>query len=310
MLDPTCASKTSADTAQIIGQNAAQLALIEVSLGSLVHAFKIPFGGTLLSLNQTYFLVRVGQQTKNHPSASTLPFSVSCIVAMLKSLAPAGNKLAPMVSISMQGFLFSLPLMVFGVSSPALIFGAALSSVWSVLQPLLSYYVLFGPDLFLAAESLAKKTFPFWNLSVTHLLQALFALILVKAFVAVALALLALKKEDSLFPVTPTIIKTSTKKQSFSQSPLLLALKDLLRPLFIFSFLMTGVFLYHVESDSSQLIWKLLRPIAIAFLFFYISRTFLISKLLGKLKDTRWDFLHRAYEIALQQMNKLSRKAI
>lgn len=301
------------DTAQIIGQKAAALALIEVSLGSFVHSFKIPFGGTLLSLNQGYFLCQLIKETKTHPSCRTLPFSVSVIVALLKSLSPAGNKLAPMVSISMQGFLFSLPLMLFGLSLPIVMLASSFASVWSFVQPILSYYVLFGPDFFLALEFVAKKTFPFLDLTKDKMMSILFTLMIVKATTAALLAIAASRKASEtviLEGASENLFQKMTSKSAPTDSAFLLAIKDLFRPLFLISFVMTAVFLFYSESESATLIWKLMRPLALAFLFFYISRTFLILKLFSRLKNTRYEFLYNAYLKASHQLTVASKRAI
>jgi hypothetical protein len=298
------------DLAQVIGRNAAQLAFVEVSLGSVAHGFKIPFGGTLLSLNQGYFLTRLSRETKFHPSRRTLPFSVSCIVALLKSLSPAGNKLAPMLSISVQGLLFSLPLMVFDVSAKTLVLASALSSLWSFCQPLISFYILFGSDFFLALQALANKVLPF-ELSLLNSLMALAGVIAVKMLLASGLAVLAIRSERvSLLGGNRRVTEFAVVPVASVQAPWRQAVVDMMRPLFVGSFLITAIFLYYSESSQSQFVWKLLRPLAIAFLFFYLSRTFFITKLFRTLHGTRFEFLNRAHEVALERLGELAKRAV
>ncbi|MFM8268834.1 MAG: hypothetical protein ACKN9V_01485, partial [Pseudomonadota bacterium] len=92
---------------RITGVYAGILSLVEIGLGGLLHGMKIPFAGTFLSLNQGFFLTRLIKLNCFSPDARTLPFRVSNITALLKSLSPAGKKLLPMLAISAQGFLFS-----------------------------------------------------------------------------------------------------------------------------------------------------------------------------------------------------------
>ena len=85
-----------------VGTYAANLSLIEVGLGSVVHGLKLPFGGQVLSINQCVILSHAARRLGIN--AKTGVFTISTIAATLKSLSPAGNKLGPMLSISMQGF--------------------------------------------------------------------------------------------------------------------------------------------------------------------------------------------------------------
>jgi hypothetical protein len=51
------------------------------------------------------------------------------------------------------------------------------------------------------------------------------------------------------------------------------ALRDMGRPLFLFSFLLTGIFLLVQKDSWSEFIWLLLRPAGIAFVLLYLSRS-------------------------------------
>ena len=101
---------------KITGFYAGTLSLAEIGLGSLLHGLKIPLTGTFLSINQALFLTRLVKLNRNQPDARTLPFQVSNITALLKSLSPAGKKLLPMLAIASQGLLFTLGTIVFGAN--------------------------------------------------------------------------------------------------------------------------------------------------------------------------------------------------
>src|SRR5947209_6133147 len=123
---PNLSTDNSTD---FIGKKAAILSLVELGLGSVIHGLKIPLGGNFLSLYQTYFLTRTSIEGQPYRVEKRSPYLVSSIASILKSLSPAGNKLGPMLSISIQGILFSLGSFIFGANRIGHGVGALLSGL-------------------------------------------------------------------------------------------------------------------------------------------------------------------------------------
>jgi hypothetical protein len=74
--------------------------------------------------------------------------------------------------------------------------------------------------------------------------------------------------------------KTSVGKSV--SHPVLGALYDLKSPLFLIPFFLTGVFFYFAEDSKAQVIWKSLRPVAVAYLFFLAIRLFPVDSWVKK----------------------------
>ena len=279
---------------EIIGQYGATLSIIELGLGSFLHALHFPMSGIFLSLNQGYLLCRAAIAGQNLPKSEWTTYSVSNIAAVLKSLSPAGKKLGPMLSLSMQGLLFNLGTIIFGTNPVGLCVGMALSSLWTFLQPLLTYYLFFGEKLFSAAEYIYQKTLSYHNLRSESLKWILCALVVIKILVACALAALAWQRKNKNLYVnnheeqlTKLAFKKINKRHSHQSDchPALMAIKDLFRPLFLISLGIMVIFLCYSETDDLQIIWYLMRPISIGFIFFYISRTMTLDRLLIKMEN-------------------------
>jgi hypothetical protein len=287
-----------------VGKYAASLSLIEVALGSLLHSFRIPFSGNFLSLNQGYLLCRASLECKG--SAVSVAYTISNVSAVLKSLAPAGKKLGPMLSLSMQGFLFSFGLWVGRETLLGMIFGMILLSFWTLLQPLLTYYLFFGSELFAAFAYLFQKTLPYHGLSLRQLSFLLFFVVALKASIAGALAIFAWKSigkktwQDALLEFAKKKGAKPLEGKGKAGSPLILALKDLLHPLFLVSLLATGFFLFFSQHEAGEKIWIMLRPLAIGFLFFYFSRTLMLDRWLTKLHGGRFSAFASACQHALK----------
>lgn len=299
---------------EILGHYGATLSVIEVGFGSLLHAFKIPFSGIALSLNQGFILCRA-QILSSELQNSWIPYSISNVAAVLKSLSPAGKKLGPMLSLSMQGLLFNLGVIIFGVNPIGLCMGMALLSLWSFLQPLITYYFFFGERLFSAAEYLFEKTIPYHHLKKESLLYIFLSVVFIKMIASFVLAFIAWRMkgekiygknyEAGLFKLAQEKGVKIGEQDSTSKNAVFLALKDLLRPIFLISIFMTGIFLYFSQHDYAQIIWYLMRPIAIGFIFFYISRTLTLDRWLMRLEQGKLRSFSLGCQAALAKVRSL-----
>ncbi len=284
--------KTKIET---LGQYGALLSLIEVGLGSILHSFRIPFSGFFLSMNQGYLLCRISILTGD----KTMPMNVSNIAAILKSLSPAGNKLGPMLSLSMQGLLFSIGTL-FGINILGVSIGMILLSFWGFIQPLITYYMFFGEEIVHAADFLIQKI----GIKTELVFEALVAIVIVKAMAGVVLAIFAFRANGkSDFQDKLVLIKKT--KTPASGTPIKLALKDLMKPFFLFSLTTTAVFLYFSQHAWSEIIWYLLRPLAVGFIFFYFSRTLTLDRLLVRLYGGKFETFAKGCEVALAKVRKV-----
>ncbi|MBC7713068.1 MAG: hypothetical protein H7177_07000 [Rhizobacter sp.] len=299
---------------EIIGRYGATLSLIEVGLGSLLHGLQFPFTGIIMSLNQGYILCRAALAGRELPKSEWTTYSISNIAAVLKSLSPAGKKLGPMVSLSMQGLFFNIGTIALGTNPLGLCFAMALSSLWTFIQPLITYYLFFGEKFFSSAEFLYDKTLPYHGLKPESLIWIFALLVVTKMFVSCALALIAWQRKDKSLYVNnyeEKFVKLALEKMNNSPAknqtdhPALLAIKDLLRPFFLFSLGMTGTFLYFSESDHSNLGWYLMRPIAIGFIFFYFSRTMTLDRWLIKMESGKFRSFSLSCQTALAKIRTI-----
>lgn len=283
---------------EILGKFGALLSLMEIGLGSLLHAFHVPFGGHFMSLNQGYLLCRVSLQT----SQRWMPYHVSNVAAVLKSLSPAGQKLGPMLSLSMQGLLFSIGTGIFGTNIIGFLVGMVLLSFWAFIQPLITYYLFFGQKLIDAADYLFKKTLPLHHLKLEYVMWIFLGIVLIKVLIAMSLAIIAWRSKGLSLNQDRLLQFTETKNRKMPPySPLIMAFKDLTKPVFLVSLAGTALFLYYSQQDMAYL----LRPIAIGFIFFYISRTMTLDKLLAKMENGRFQFFARGCKEALIQIRKV-----
>ncbi len=267
---------------------ATHLSLVEIILGSIGHGFKIPMTGQFLSLYQLNVLAN-SLNKDLLPRSSTV--EISGIVAVLKSLSPAGQKLGPMLSILMQGTLFWLGTLIGGMNLLGQILGATLLSFWSFMQPLITYTLIFGFDLFRMLEFYRIRNQNDYPFAEKFIIGFVLTVVLIKVCLAWIVVFFSFfkKKEwaiqtfkfENILPRADSNIEKSVWKK---------ALRDTFNPLFLFSFILMFIFLWQIETDLSRIIWLSLRPIAVAYLIFYLFRSPVTSQFLLKLTSKSKSF--------------------
>lgn len=254
-------------------KKAAQLSVTEICIGSIGHGFKIPLTGQVLSLNQLAFLLNAINKDKL-PKSSV--FEISGIAAILKSFSPAGQKLGPMLSISVQGFLFWVSVSIFGLNIIGQIIGAILLSLWAFVQPFITLFLIYGFDLIKLMNFYTKRLTDDYAFLATSLVYAVGAVIVLKLSIAISFVVYSLSKKQEISLIGENKISALIMQQiprGHQKNAFKAALKDLFKPLFLFSFILMLIFIWHFEGSTNQKIWFSLRPLASAFILFYILRS-------------------------------------
>ena len=261
-----------------ISAAAAILSLTEIGLGSLLHSFKIPFSGHFLSLNQALILGKSQLSIKTQQRARLAPSQISLVSSLLKSLSPSGKKLTPMLAISAQGFLFNVGTIIFGINPLGIWIGTILLALWGFIQPIGIYMLLFGENLLYMTKYFLKKFSVFTTITADDIWTVLLIITAIKITLAtVVTALIFLLEKEHYHQWQMKLLKKSAHKRKniehqFEQTGLKVAskkaLKDLLNPLFIFTWILTGTFFYFAKSEHAPLIWILCRPLIIGYFLF------------------------------------------
>jgi hypothetical protein len=274
-------------------KHAAILSVIEIGLGSFLHAFRVPFSGQLLSLNQIFILTRASIETQSRTS----PALVSTTASLFKSLSPAGKKLTPMLAICAQGQLFTVGTLFFGNNVLGHITGAVLTSLWAYVQPFGIYLILFGKDLIYMIEYFVSKIGKVFSVTQENIISIVLLIILVKVIIALVLVIFAHTISDEQYARYQdwALAQKNKIKESKSKgvNPYLGALNDITSPIFIISIVMFTVFFIFSKSHYSTIIWGLLRPIAGGYLLFLFIRIYPIEKRILGMKEGKYKNLLR-----------------
>ena len=284
-----------------IGKKAALLSIVEIGLGSFLHAFSIPFAGHFLSLNQGFILTRAAMESGDKKA----PGIISAVAALLKSLSPVGKKLTPMLAIGMQGQLYNVGLLLLGNNGFGRILGMSLLCLWGFVQPLALYFILYGKTLVEMAEYYATELSKVFQATPNDFLSILISLVIFKLICGAVVVIIAqiLKKNKVDQYETWLISKHKPQEPKTEGSAWILALKDLFSPVFIVTWCLMLLFYLYSQHDKADLIWILLRPVALGYLIFLGLRIFPVEKMIPWVSE-KYPFLGRSLESALKHIRK------
>lgn len=258
---------------------AIQLSFMEIGLGSFLHAFRIPFSGFFLSLNQCFVLNRA--LLLPHSSSLFLPVTISNTAAILKTLSPYGKKFTPMFAISMQGLLFNLGTLFFGKNLFGRCVGSLLLGFWPMVQPALIYGIIYGStflNMGVYYNQMIAKLPWFGAMSIQTILAGyVFIHLFFSLSVCLLTSLLPARILDSYdrYVISNSYSRVkpmSTPMKSTFWQKLGGVSKDFISPIFLLSLMLSGFFFYATLHSIESFFFSFFRVIAVAFATFFLLR--------------------------------------
>lgn len=261
--------KATPQSLEVVSSYALQLTLMEVGLGSFLHAFHVPFSGFFLSLNQCFVLNRALIVA---PSASnTVPMTISNTTAILKTLSPYGKRFTPMLAISMQGMLFNLGTIFLGKNLLGRCLGSFFLSLWPLVQPIIVYGIIYGSIFVSMSESYSQivDKLPWMNDMTVQTIVG--AYVFVHVFLSLMVCLLTTLLPARIMDEYDRYISSYREKVK-SKTKLRGVWKDFTSPFFLGSLVLSGIFFYVTLHSLEAFFFVYFRLIAAAFLTFYLIR--------------------------------------
>jgi nucleoside-triphosphatase THEP1 len=116
----------------------------EASVGAMLHTMQVPFRGIGLSSVQSMVMTYAGDGLGTRGRVVWIPF----ISAGIKALSPSGDRLVPMLAISMQGILYTLATQLLGWNFLGVAVGGFLVGAWAAAQGVILQILFVGKDVF------------------------------------------------------------------------------------------------------------------------------------------------------------------
>jgi nucleoside-triphosphatase THEP1 len=126
-----------------VGLHGAASGALEMTLGAALHGGMVPFRGLTMASAQAAVMTWAASGLGTRSRVVWVPF----IAAGLKALSPAGNRLRPMLAITIQGLLFAGTTRLLGWHRASVAVASALVGAWAASQGLIMQYLFVGKEL-------------------------------------------------------------------------------------------------------------------------------------------------------------------
>lgn len=121
-----------------IGVFAACWGAIEITVGSLVHALGLPFGGVLLT-GVGIGVALVGRLYV--PRRGSIAF-IAIVTALLKMFSLGGIVLSPMIAITVEGFIAEAVVLGLGATRVGFLTAGAAACLWPIAHTTLNMWLV------------------------------------------------------------------------------------------------------------------------------------------------------------------------
>jgi hypothetical protein len=255
---------------------------VEVGLGSALHAGQVPARGLVLSTLQALVLLACGRGLVRRVRLAWLPL----VTAGLKALSPAGNRLRPMLAITVQGGLFTAATTALGWNRAGVFVGGACCGAWAAAQGLALSVLLVGPASIVAAYgAVAAWIGRTLGMAAPGLWAAATLWALAWGLISGGVTLLAwtrlpegrleawLRRRASALPAGAA-----------ASRPVAGAVRDMLRPAFWLPLGLVVGLVVAAGGTWATAGWTLLRALALGFVLFALARRVRVDRLAAWLR--------------------------
>ncbi len=150
----------------------------EITIGTFLHATRIPLAGLIMSIAATALLVASSMVV----GRSWFPLRTALVCAALRSLSPEGLMLGPMFAIAFQGFTVSLMLLLVRNPLVAGVVAGAINGMASQLQGFVVKLAAYGVNLWELYLRLVETAETLFHLDHGYSIFAIVAYLVVAGF--------------------------------------------------------------------------------------------------------------------------------
>ncbi len=116
---------------------------LEITVGSFLHALRLPFGGTMLAAVSAALLISQRQVLPRRG----LSLATGVVAAICKSVSPGGLIIGPMIGITVEALLVEIALIIAPRSRAGAALAGALAVLWATTQKVITQFIYYGGDL-------------------------------------------------------------------------------------------------------------------------------------------------------------------
>ena len=247
---------------------------IEVGLGSALHGVRVPGRGLILSSLQTAVMVAAGAGLGRRRRVVWVPF----IAAGLKAVSPAGNRLRPMLAITVQGLFFGGAATVLGWNALGVAVGGWCVGAWAGAQGAVLQYLLVGEHLLRAYDSVTGWLTAHWDVSTPGIWTAISVWVVVWGLVTMSVGQYVYRRR-----ALPRRFRELMERRMEGlgdgqpvsrRRAVQLGLRDLARPVFWAPLLVIAAIVLAAGAPWGDVFWMAARATTVGFVIFSLARGF------------------------------------
>lgn len=267
-----------------VGLFGAASGTLEMTLGAALHGASLPFSGLVMASSQAAVMTWAASGLGARGRVVWVPF----IAAGLKALSPAGNRLRPMLAITVQGLLYGGMTRLLGWNRWSVAVASALVGAWAAGQGLVLQYLFVGKELLKAYQWLVGWAQAHWGVSAPAVATAVGAWIALWALVAGVVGAVAFGKAQREVAEAAALARLQAWRDRFGSVPALSSevakpswtqaiasgAKDLARPTFWVPLALVVGIILAAGSPWEAAFWVIARAATVGMLLFTAVRFF------------------------------------
>lgn len=259
-----------------IGGYGAGAGAIEMGLGSALHGMRVPLRGLVLSSLQASVMTLAGSGLGRRERIVWVPF----IAAGLKALSPAGNRLRPMLAITVQGLLYASAVRILGWNALGIGLGGWLVGAWAAAQGVVLQWLLVGHQLLRAYDAVIDWVSRHWHLGSPGLWTVVGVWIALWGSVSSVATLITWRRRRLPRRFTELMgrrlegLRDPDAPRRSRRRAVLLGLRDLSRPEFWMPLAIIAAVIMAAGAPWGSAFWMAVRAVIVGFVVFTAARSF------------------------------------
>lgn len=248
----------------------------EASVGAALHGGQIPLRGLFMSSIQSVIMTYAANGLGHRRRVVWVSF----LAASIKALSPTGNRLRPMMAITLQGILYVLAITLLGWNFLGVTLGGFLVGAWSAIQGVALQYLFIGNELLRAYDSIIQWIATQLNAGSFGFVALVSGWTILCGLVSCVLTVVAWNRRQRMPERLHALMFKRPKMITLDGRPAGMleaagrGLKDIARPLFWLPVAIVVAVMLVNGSPLESILWVVVRAAGVGFVLFSLVRAF------------------------------------
>ena len=278
----------------------------EASVGAILHGSQIPLRGLFMSSIQSVLMTFAADGLGHRRRVVWVSF----LAASIKAFSPTGNRLRPMLAISLQGILYTFAITLSGWNFFGVSLGGFLIGAWSALQGVALQYIFVGNELLRAYDSIIQWVAHQLDAKPVGFIVLVVGWTILCGLISAAVTLLAWHRRQRMPERLRDIVLKKGRGIAFNGKPASISLamkhglRDIFRPLFWLPVAIVVAVMLLDGSGLESILWVVVRAAGVGFVLFSLVRALDVQRFIGWLRKRGYWGPALAYQRAVDRISQ------